>query len=75
MLYAIIDTRKGESAGLRAVTHCLLQGGSRMIVNENELRWIGGEDIAAEAALLGGVLMTLDEVKEAQRREKERDKK
>ncbi len=61
MLYSIISTKKGEDAGFKTVTHRLLKGGKRMIVNENELRLIGN-DIEEVAKSLDGKLLTHAEV-------------
>lgn len=61
MLYSIINTKKGEDAGFKPITHRLLKQGKRMIVNENELRLIGN-DIGEVAKSLDGKLLTYAEV-------------
>ena len=63
MLYSIIETKKGEQYGLLPHLHQTLPQGDRMVVNENELRLVNRQDIGAAAALLGGTLLTLWEVK------------
>lgn len=63
MIYSIIDTHKGEQHGINPKLHTLLDNGGKMIVNENELRLVN-DDIEAAAAQLGGMLMTIHEVKQ-----------
>ena len=53
MLYAIINTKKGEEQGFLKLSHRLLSEGSKMIVNENELRLVD-EDISESVKKLGG---------------------
>ena len=53
MLYAIINTKKGEEQGFLALSHRMLSEGKKMIVNENELR-IVDEDIMEAVKKLGG---------------------
>lgn len=61
MVYSIIDVAKGRSHGMTESTHRLLSAGSKMIVNENELRVIG-DDIARTATELGGELLSYGEL-------------
>ena len=61
MLYSIINTKIGEQRGLLTHLHQLTDSGNKMVVNENELRLVN-EDIELAAAMLGGVVMTQDEV-------------
>ena len=53
MLYAIINTKKGEEQGFLKLSHRLLSNGKKMIVNENELRLVD-EDLSESAKKLGG---------------------
>ena len=53
MLYAIIDTKKGEEQGFLKLSHRLLSNGKKMIVNENELRLVD-EDLSESVKKLGG---------------------
>ena len=53
MLYAIINTKKGEEQGFLALSHRTLSKGKKMIVNENELRLVD-EDIIEAVKKLGG---------------------
>ena len=53
MLYAIINTKKGEEQGFLKLSHRLLSEGSKMIVNENELRLVD-EDLSESVKKLGG---------------------
>lgn len=61
MLYSIIDTKKGEAYGVAPRLHILCDKGTKMIVNENELRTVY-PDIEAAADLLGGTVMTEGEI-------------
>ena len=53
MLYAIINTKKGEEQGFLALSHRTLSKGKKMIVNENELRLVD-EDLSESVKKLGG---------------------
>ena len=53
MLYAIINTKKGEEQGFLALSHRMLSEGKEMIVNENELRFVD-EDLSEAVKKLGG---------------------
>ena len=53
MLYAIINTKKGEEQGFLALSHRTLSEGNQMIVNENELRLVD-KDISESVKKLGG---------------------
>ena len=53
MLYAIINTKKGEEQGFLKLSHRLLSEGSKMIVNENELRLVD-ENLSESVKKLGG---------------------
>ena len=53
MLYAIINTKKGEEQGFLKLSHRLLSNGKKMIVNENELRLVY-EDLTKAVKKLGG---------------------
>ena len=53
MLYAIIDTKKGEGQGFLKLSHRMLSEGSKMIVNENELRLVD-ENLSESVKKLGG---------------------
>ena len=53
MLYAIINTKKGEEQGFLKLSHRLLSNGKKMIVNENELRLVD-EDLSESVKNLGG---------------------
>ena len=53
MIYAIINTKKGEEQGFLALSHRTLSEGNQMIVNENELRLVD-EDIMEAVKKLGG---------------------
>lgn len=61
MIYAIINKDMAANAGFQENTHNVYD--SMMIVNENELRKLGG-DINDVATSLGGYLMTNSEMKE-----------
>lgn len=62
MLYSIIDTVKGKNAGINPHLHQTTLNGSKVVVNENELRMVDS-DIQVAAASLDGVLLTLAELK------------
>ena len=53
MLYAIIDTKKGEGQGFLKLLHRLSSNGNKMIVNENELKMVD-EDLTKAVKKLGG---------------------
>lgn len=53
MIYAIINTKKGEEKGFLALSHRTLSEGNQMIVNENELRLVD-EDLMEAVKKLGG---------------------
>ena len=53
MLYAIINTKKGEEKGFLALSHRTLSEGNQMIVNENELRLVD-KDLSEAVKKLGG---------------------
>lgn len=53
MLYAIINTKKGEEQGFLALSHRILSEGNQMIVNENELRLVD-KDLSEAVKKLGG---------------------
>ena len=53
MLYAIINTKKGEEQGFLALSHRMLSEGNQMIVNENELRLVD-KDLSEALKKLGG---------------------
>ena len=61
MIYAIINKDKAAKAGFQENTHNVYD--SMMIVNENELRKLGG-DINDVATNLGGHTMTNPELTE-----------
>ena len=61
MIYAIINKDMATKAGFQENTHNVHE--SMMIVNENELRKLGG-DIDDVAASLGGHTMTNSELTE-----------
>ena len=62
MLYAIINTKKGEEQGFLALSHRTLYKGNKMIVNENELRLVD-EDLMEAVKKLGGTeLLTNSEL-------------
>ena len=61
MLYSIIDTKKGEEHGLLAHLHQTYAKGTKMVVNENELRLVDA-DLTKAAETLGGEVMTQGEV-------------
>ena len=53
MIYAIINTKKGEEQGFLALSHRTLSEGNQMIVNENELRLVD-KDLSEAVKKLGG---------------------
>ena len=53
MLYAIINTKKGEEQGFLALSHRTLAEGYHMIVNEYELRLVD-KDLSEAVKKLGG---------------------
>ena len=53
VLYAIINTKKGEEQGFLALSHRTLSKGNKMIVNENELRLVD-ENLSESVKKLGG---------------------
>ena len=62
MLYAIINTNKGEEQGFLSLSHRTLSEGNQMIVNENELRLVD-EDLMKAVKKLGGTeLLTNSEL-------------
>ena len=72
MLYAIINTKKGEEQGFFALSHRTLSEGKKMIVNENELR-IVDEDLMEAVKKLGGTeLLTNSELHNIIRTSKEK---
>lgn len=62
MRYAIIDVKCGENVGFLKEAHLMVDGGRKMVVNENELLDFG--DVDEVAASMGGTLMGIGEVKE-----------
>ena len=62
MIYAIINTKKGEEQGFLPLSHIMLSDGNQMIVNENELRLVD-EDLMEAVKKLGGTeLLTNSEL-------------
>lgn len=61
MKYSIIDAEKGEEYNIKPYLHHLLANGSKMVVNENELRLVNS-DIDRAAELLGGEVLSEAEV-------------
>lgn len=62
MLYAIINTNKGEEQGFLELSHRTLSNGKKMIVNENELKMVD-EDLMKAVNKLGGTeLLTNSEL-------------
>ena len=62
MLYALINTKKGEKQGFLALSHSMLSKCNKMIVNENELRLLD-EDLMEAVKKLGGTeLLTNSEL-------------
>ena len=64
MLYAIINTKKGEEQGFISLSHRTLSEGEKMIVNENELRLVDEDIIEAVKKLGGDKLLTNRELHE-----------
>ena len=62
MIYAIINTKKGEEQGFLALSHRTLSEGKEMIVNENELRLVDEDIIEAVKKLGGTELLTNSEL-------------
>ena len=62
MLYAIINTQKGEEQGFLTLSHRTLSKGKKMIVNENELRLVDEDIIEAVKKLGGTELLTNSEL-------------
>lgn len=62
MLYAIINTKKGEEQGFLVLLHRTLSKGKKMIVNENELRLVDEDLIEAVKKLGGTELLTNSEL-------------
>ena len=62
MLYAIINTKKGEEQGFLALSHRTLSEGNKMIVNENELRLVDEDLMEAVKKLGGDKLLTNSEL-------------
>ena len=62
MLYAIINTKKGEEQGFLPLSHRMLSKGNQMIVNENELRLVDEELMRAVKKLGGTELLTNSEL-------------
>ena len=62
MLYAIINTKKGEEQGFIPLSHRTLSKGNKMIVNENELRLVDEDIIEAVKKLGGTELLTNSEL-------------
>ena len=63
MLYAIINTKKGEEKGFLAISHRTLSKGNKMIVNENELRLVDEDLIEAVKKLGVTELLTNSELR------------
>ncbi len=62
MLYAIINTKKGEEQGFLTLSRRTLSKGKKMIVNENELKMVD-EDLMEAVKKLGGTeLLTNSEL-------------
>ena len=57
MKYAIIDTAAGRAKGINPAHHLLFADGSKMMVNENELRLVSA-DIDEAASAMGGEVIT-----------------
>ena len=62
MIYAIINTKKGEEQGFLPLSHIMLSDGNQMIVNENELRLVDEDIIEAVKKLGGTELITNSEL-------------
>ena len=72
MLYAIINTKKGEEQGFLALSHRTLSNGKKMIVNENELKMVDGDLMKAVKKLGGTELLTNSELHNIIRTSKEK---
>lgn len=70
MKYSIIDAQRGEKCGFDPKCHRLAGKGTKIVVNENELKKVN-EDTDFAARSLGGVLMTHVEVINELKREEE----
>lgn len=57
MKYAIIDTAAGRAKGINPAHHLLFAEGSKMMVNENELRLVSA-DIDEVARAMGGEVIS-----------------
>ncbi len=62
MLYAIINTKKGEEQGFLALSHRMLSKGNKMIINDNELRLVDEDLMEAVKKLGGDKLLTNSEL-------------
>ena len=62
MLYAIINTKKGEEQGFLTLSHRTLSKGKKMIVNENELKMVDKDLMEAVKKLGGTELLTNSEL-------------
>lgn len=62
MKYAIVNTMDAVKAGIKTEHHVLSPTKSRMIVNENELRYLG--DPKKKARELGGDLVSRQQLTE-----------
>ena len=61
MRYTIVLTSVAEKRGFTQPAHTTIEGGSKMVLNENELLLIG-DDVEKVASELGGHIMTHSEV-------------
>lgn len=61
MLYSIIDAALCEVYGFKPALHKTIVNGTKMVVNENELRLVNN-DIEEAARTLQGVVMSQAEV-------------
>lgn len=57
MKYTIVPKENAEAAGFSALTHRVVNNGTEMVLNENELLRIGN-DVQEIAQSLGGELMS-----------------
>lgn len=57
MKYAIINTNAGRAKGINPAHHLLFAEGSKLMVNENELRLVSA-DIDEAARAMGGEVIT-----------------
>lgn len=60
MRYAVVETKKAENIGIRREYHRLNSDKSRMVVNENELKYEGDPEELAKQ--LGSKLITRTEL-------------